>query len=180
MSTHGSPTPDFDPADPELTRFDLVREGARRDGVEIVHYRPKFPVPGTKQEKRVERTIAFLFTLTGLGALGFVVAYIWWPFAYTPGSNLAKLYTPVLGFCMGVMLLSIGLGIITWAKKLLPDEISVQDRHDQDPDETERALTGATMLNMVDELGIKRRPLPRRAGPPGGGPGGVGAGGPPP
>src|SRR2546421_7596851 len=163
VPAHGSPTPDFDPADPELTRFDLVREGARRDGVEIVHYRPKFPVPGTKQEKRVERTIAFLFTRTGLAGLGFVVPSIWWPFAYTPGSNLAKLYTPVLGFCMGVMLLSIGLGIITWAKKLLPDEISVQDRHDQDPDETERALTGATMLNMVDELGIKRRPLLRRA-----------------
>ena len=31
-----------------MTRFDLVREGARRDGVEIVHYEPRFPVPGTR------------------------------------------------------------------------------------------------------------------------------------
>jgi len=50
-----------------------------------------------------------------------------------------------------------------WGKKLLPEEISVQDRHDQIPDNAERRLTGATMLNMVDELGIARRPLLARA-----------------
>ena len=42
-------TPEFDHTDPELTRFDLVREGARRDGVEILHYAPRFPVrPGRR------------------------------------------------------------------------------------------------------------------------------------
>jgi quinol---cytochrome c reductase iron-sulfur subunit len=163
MSTHEAPTVDFDPADPELTRFDLVREGARRDGVQIVHYQPKFPIPGTKQEKRVERTIAFLFVLTGLSSLAFVVAYIWWPYSYRPGFNINKWYTPVLGFTLGMTLLTIGLAIIAWAKKLLPEEISVQERHDQDVDDTERRLTGQTMVNMVDELGIKRRPLLRRA-----------------
>jgi Rieske Fe-S protein len=144
---------------PEPTRFDLVRTGARRDGVEIVHYVPKFPVPGTQREKRIVRVIAFLFLLTGLSATGFVAAYIWWPYSYEPGANLHKWYTPVLGFCLGLMLLCIGVAIITWAKKLLPDEISVQDRHDQEPNDEERELTGATMVNMVDELGIKRRPL---------------------
>src|SRR5947208_1309487 len=112
-------TTDFDPADPELTRFDLVREGARRDGVTIVHYRPRFPEPGTKLEKRVERSIAFLFFLTFLSGLGFVAAYIWWPYSYEEGPTLSKLYTPVLGFCLGVMLLTIGMAIIMWAKKLL-------------------------------------------------------------
>ena len=53
-----------------MTRFDLVREGARRDGVEIVHYQPRFPVPGTRAERRVERVIGLLFTISGLG---------WWP-----------------------------------------------------------------------------------------------------
>ncbi|SRR6266516_4276623 len=159
MSTHDSPDPGFDLNDPELTRFDLVREGARRDGVEIVHYVPRFPVPGTKREKRVVRSIAFLFLLSGLSGLGFVVAYIWWPYHYEPGSNLAKLYTPVLGASLGLMLLCIGMGIISWAKHLLPEEISVQSRHDQEPNHAERKLTGATMVNMVDELGIRRRPV---------------------
>ena len=40
---------DYDVDDPALTRFDLVKEGARRDGVEIVHYAPRFPVPGTRR-----------------------------------------------------------------------------------------------------------------------------------
>src|SRR5579859_7319664 len=136
-TTHDTDTVDFDPAEPALTRFDLVREGARRDGVEIVHYRPRFPVPGTKLEKRVERSIALLFALAGLSALAFVAAYIWWPYTYVEGSNINKWYTPVLGFCLGLMLLCIGLAIVTWAKKLLPEEISVQDRHDQEPDQVE-------------------------------------------
>jgi ubiquinol-cytochrome c reductase iron-sulfur subunit len=92
-----------------------------------------------------------------------VVGYIWLPVGYSPGYNLHKWFTPVAGFFLGLMLLSIGMAIVIWAKKLLPDEISVQTRHDQDVNYAERKLTGATMLNMVDELGIKRRPLLRRA-----------------
>ncbi|GAA5184048.1 ubiquinol-cytochrome c reductase iron-sulfur subunit [Rugosimonospora acidiphila] len=163
MSTPTAHEDDFDADNPELTRFDLVREGARRDGVQIVHYAPKFPVPGTKREKRVERTIALMFVITALAALAFLISYIWWPYEYKSGFNINKYYTPILGVTLALTLASIGFAIITWSKKLLPDEISVQDRHDQVPNDTERKLTGATMMNMVDELGIKRRPLLRRA-----------------
>lgn len=158
MSAHGEAT-EFDAENPELTRFDLVREGARRDGVEIVVYEPRFPVPGTKREKRVERLITFLFVLAGLLGLTFVVAYIAWPWTYQSGANIHKLYTPVLGASLGLSLLCIGVGLITWGKKLLPEEIAVQDRHDGPSEATERKLTGETILNMADELGVKRRPL---------------------
>ena len=67
MSTH-EPGADLDPG---MTGFDLVREGARRDGVEIVHYAPKFPIPGTRRERRVERAIAGFFTLAALAGIGF-------------------------------------------------------------------------------------------------------------
>ncbi len=40
-----------------------------------------------------------------------------------------KWFTPVLGFTLGVALLLLGFGIVAWAKKLLPDEVSVQERH---------------------------------------------------
>src|ERR1043166_753859 len=100
MSAHTDET-HFDVEDPKLPRFDLVKEGARRDGVEIVHYAPRFPVPGTRAERRVERTIAFLLVLSGLLGLGFVVPYIWWPWEYAPGTNLAKLYNMVLGITLG-------------------------------------------------------------------------------
>jgi len=145
--------------DPALTRFDLVREGARRDGVEIVHYEPRFPVPGTPTERRVERTIALLLGLAGLAGLAFTVVFAVWPYTYELGKSINKLYTPLLGLTLGLALLLLGLGIIVFAKKLLPEEVSVQDRHDGASPRDERRLTGATVLNMVDELGVRRRPL---------------------
>ncbi len=152
---------DFDVT--EHSRFDLVREGARRDGVEIVHYEPRFPVPGTKEEKRVERSIALLLTLSGLLAFGFVVAFIWWPQRYQPGNVASKYYTPLLGLGLGGALTLLGFAMISWGKKLLPDEVAVQERHDGASPADERSLTGATILNMLDETGIKRRPLLKAA-----------------
>ena len=66
---------DFDVDDPSLTRFDLVREGARRDGVEIVHYEPAVPGPGTKLEKRIVAARSRCCSmLSGLLAFAFVAA----------------------------------------------------------------------------------------------------------
>jgi ubiquinol-cytochrome c reductase iron-sulfur subunit len=142
-----------------VSQFDLVREGARRDGVEIVHYEPRFPIPGTKEEKRVERSIALCLLVTGGAALAFVVIYCVWKWEYVLGGTEYAFYTPLLGTFMGLALLGLGAAIITWAKKLLPEEISIQDRHDGASDPVERKLTAMTMVNMVDETGIKRRPL---------------------
>ncbi|ADD43769.1 ubiquinol-cytochrome c reductase iron-sulfur subunit [Stackebrandtia nassauensis] len=156
---------EIDVTDPKLTKFDIVKEGLRRDGIEILHYEPAFPKAGTAEEKRIERFIAFCFTLTGLGALGFVVTYIFWPWEYVEGnaSELSKWYTPMLGLCLGVALAGLGIGILTWAKKLLPKEELVQDRHDGGSSEEDRKITGATVSNVVDETGIKRRPMLKRA-----------------
>jgi quinol---cytochrome c reductase iron-sulfur subunit len=150
---------EFDPNDPALTRFDLVKEGARRDGVEIVHYAPRFPVPGTRAERRVERAIALMLLLSGLLGLLFVVAYIWWPWEYKAGDNINKYYTMVLGFTLGGSLGLLGVAVVAWAKKLLPEEVSIEERHIGGSPPDERALTAAATLNMVDETGIKRRPL---------------------
>jgi ubiquinol-cytochrome c reductase iron-sulfur subunit len=155
--------PTFNVDDPSLRRFDLVREGARRDGVEIVHYAPRFPVPGTKAEQRVVRSISLLLVLSGLAAIGFVVAFAALPFEYEPGRNLGKYFTPILGLGLGGALLLLGLAIIAWAKKLLPEEVAVQDRHDGPSPRDEQELTGSTMLNMLDETGIRRRPMLKAA-----------------
>jgi ubiquinol-cytochrome c reductase iron-sulfur subunit len=149
----------FDVDDPEVTRFDLVREGARRDGVEIVHYEPRFPIPGTKAERRVERTVAMLFLLAGGAATAFLVVYIWWPWEYEPGSNLSKLYTPLLGLTLTLTLAGLGMGIIVWAKRLLPHEVAVEKRHVGGSALDERKLTAASITNLSDETGVSRRPL---------------------
>jgi quinol---cytochrome c reductase iron-sulfur subunit len=149
----------FDIDDPRNTRFDLVREGARRDGVEIVHYAPRFPVRGSRAEKRVERTIAFFFLLAGAAATVFVIAFGWWPWKYEMGNHASKYFTPILGLSLALVLFGIGAAVITFAKKLLPEEVSVQERHNGGSPTDERRLTGATLLNMADETGISRRPL---------------------
>ena len=151
--------PEIDINDPEVTRFDLVRAGARRDGVEIVHYAPRFPVPGTRAEKRVERTIALFFLLAGAAATAFVVAFVAWPWEFSDDSPLQRYYTPVLGTSLGLSLFFIGAAVVIYAKKLLPEEVAVQDRHDGASPAEERAFTGATLANMGDEIGVHRRPL---------------------
>ncbi|MFC6020540.1 ubiquinol-cytochrome c reductase iron-sulfur subunit [Plantactinospora solaniradicis] len=156
---HGATGDTIDVDDPQVSRFDIVREGARRDDIEIVHYEAQFPVPGTKAERRLTRTLTGIFLLVGLFATAFVVAYIWWPWEYKPGSGAGKLYTPVLGLTLGLALLGIGFGILAWGKKLLPKEVSIQDRHIESASDEERKITGNTLLYMADELGVRRRPL---------------------
>lgn len=157
---HAEEPEELDLDDPTLTHFDLAREGARRDGIEIVHYEPRFQKPGEKKaERRVVRVVALCFLITGLAALAFIVAYVAWPWHYKAGWNLNKWYTPVLGVTLGVALAGIGIGLITWAKKLLPEELSVERRHDGASSDADRKLTVGTAMNMVDELGVKRRPL---------------------
>ncbi len=162
---HGTATKQVDVNDPRLDRFDIVKEGARRDDIEIVTYESQFPGPNSKAEKRVVRSIALLFMLSGLFALIFLVAYIWWPWRYELGRNINDYYTPVLGISLGLSLLNLGLAILAWAKKLLPHEVSIQARHDApspaDAQSTrdEQLITGQTLVYVADELGVQRRPL---------------------
>ncbi|WP_422755253.1 ubiquinol-cytochrome c reductase iron-sulfur subunit [Micromonospora sp. WMMD708] len=148
----------LDVHDPRLSRFDIVTEGARRDDIEIVHYEEQV-VPGSKAERRLTRTVAAMFLLTGLAATAFLVVYIWWPWEYEPGRGGDKWYTPLLGLTLGIALLGIGFGILTWGKKLLPKEVSIQDRHDGPGSPEDRKITGETMLYLADEMGVRRRPL---------------------
>lgn len=157
---HDADREPVDLSDPRLSRFDIVREGARRDDIEIVHYESQFSGPGTKAEKRIERAIALLFIIAGVAAVAFLVIYIAWDWRYELGSTPSDLFTPLLGITLALALFSIGFAILTWAKKLLPHEVSIQDRHVERPNaDEERRLAGQTMLFMVDELGVQRRPL---------------------
>jgi len=154
--TGGEPV---DVHDPRLSRFDIVKEGARRDDIEIVTYESQFPTPNSKAEKRVVRSIALLFMLSGAAALAFLAAYIWWPWRYQLGTSIHDYYTPILGLTLAISLFSLGFAILAWAKKLLPHEVSIQDRHDAPSSDDDRLIAGQTMAYMVDELGVQRRPL---------------------
>jgi ubiquinol-cytochrome c reductase iron-sulfur subunit len=150
-----------DVTDPRLTRFDIVKEGARRDEIEIVTYESQFQGTDSKAERRVVRNIALLFALSGLGGLAFLGFYIWWPWRFELGRTTSDFYTPLLGLSLAVSLFGLGFAILAWAKKLLPHEVSIQKRHDGGSPTDEQIITGQTMIFVAQELGqgVQRRPL---------------------
>ncbi len=148
-----------DVKDPKLTRFDIVKEGLRRDDIEIVTYESQFQGHNSKAEKRVVRNIALLFLIAGAAALAFLGFYIWWPWRWELGHTMGDYYTPLLGITLGISLLALGFAILAWAKKLLPHEVSIQQRHDEIVTDEEQVITGQTMLFVADELSVQRRPL---------------------
>jgi len=112
------------------------------DDVEVVHNAPRWPVKGTRAEKRAERSVATWFILSALAALGFIVAFIAWPHEYVapgqPGYDWYHYYTPVVGFLFGFSVLALGIGVIVYVRKFFPEETSVQQRHDGRSDEVDR------------------------------------------
>ncbi|MFI7546164.1 ubiquinol-cytochrome c reductase iron-sulfur subunit [Actinoplanes sp. NPDC049599] len=156
---HGTGTEPVDVNDPRLTRFDIVREGARRDDIEIVTYESQFEGTNSKAEKRVVRNIAFLFLFSGAAALVFLVFYIVWPWEFELGQARSDYFTPILGISLGLSLLALGFAILAWAKKLLPHEVSIQDRHNTPSSDDDRLITGQTIAYLGDELSVARRPL---------------------
>ena len=136
---------------------------ARSDDVHLVHRRNRFPVPGTKAEKRAERAVAACFIISALAGVGFIVAFIAAPYHYkTPShSQNFRFYTPMLGGLLGIMLLGLGIGAILWSKWLMPEEEFVQERHDEvQPGEPEQqVMTGATLMSGINDTGLPRRSL---------------------
>ena len=97
----GTRAPTQDELD-EMSQERLARLAGELDDVEVVHNTPKFPIPGTRAEKRAERSVALWFAISAIAGLAFVVAAIAWPHEYVapnqPGYFEYSLYTPVIGF----------------------------------------------------------------------------------
>lgn len=136
--------------------------GANLDGVYIEHRRSRFPVPGTKTEKRAERTVAACFALSFLAGVGFIVVFVAVPFKFHlpgHGSQTFQYYTPLLGLLLGVALFGIGIGAVLWAKWLMPEEEVVQDRHDGGSSPTDQMLMVAALKSGFEDTGLARRSM---------------------
>jgi len=144
-----------------MTPEEAMIAGAEVDGIHIVHRRQRFPVRGTKAEKRAERAVAATFTLSGLCGLAFIVYFCAgkWKWHLPNSSQTFRFYTPVLGGTLAGMLLFMGVGMVLWAKWLMPEEEAVQDRHDDPSTEEDKLLTEASLLVGLDDTGLPRRSL---------------------
>ena len=68
-----------------------------------------------------------------------------------------------LGGTLAVALLALGAGFCLWAKKLLPHDKVVQERHDFFSPEEEELATEETFLKGFREMGIGSRRILRRS-----------------
>ena len=146
-----------------MSQDQLVKLGTNLDGVEIIHRRERFPEPGSKAEKRAERSVALWFLLAGLSAGACVVIFIFnhWEFVMPGGDHYWQYIfnTPLLGVTFGLSILSIGVGAIQFTKKFIPEEISVQDRHDGGSTEVDKKTAAAMLGNTVTSSTIGRRKM---------------------
>ncbi len=114
--------------------------------------------------KRAERQVAGLFGLSAVFTLLFFVSYFvfkvgdnWNVGAGLGASNVA------LGLTLGLALLSIGVGIIQWARKLMADAEMVEMRHPARSSDDDREATIAALNAGLEESGLGRRPLIRNS-----------------
>ena len=80
-------------------RPELARLAAELDDVEIVHNQRKWPIPGTRAEKRAERAVALWFVISALvRRWRSSAAFLFWPYEYVapgrPGYRPVRRSTP--------------------------------------------------------------------------------------
>ncbi|WP_037577231.1 cytochrome bc1 complex Rieske iron-sulfur subunit [Phaeacidiphilus oryzae] len=114
--------------------------------------------------RRAERQVAFLFVISMLATIAFLVAYATlgnskiiyvWPFGHVLAMNFT------LGLTLGVALFCIGAGAVHWARTLMSDEEHPSERHPIEAPEDVRAKVFADFKQGAEESGFGRRKLIR-------------------
>lgn len=151
----------------EMSRADLVRLGTGLDDVELIQYQERWPVKGTRAERRAERRVALWFLLAGIFGLAFIGVFLFWPHQYqapnTSGYFIYSLYTPLIGLFLGLTIVCLAVGAINYTKKFLPEELAVQQRHDSPSDKVDRETVVAELADAGTRSGITRRSLVKRS-----------------
>ncbi len=146
-----------------MSNQELLALGGKMDGVEIAYKEPRWPVEGTKAEKRAERGVALWFLLGGGFALSLLLVFLFWPWEYKPadggGDFVYSLTTPLYGVTFGLSILAIAIGAVQFQKRFIPEEISIQERHDGDSREIDRKTVVANLTDAFEGSTIGRRKL---------------------
>ncbi|WP_028278694.1 Rieske 2Fe-2S domain-containing protein [Arthrobacter sp. H5] len=121
-------------------------------------HRPRLADVDPRAEKRAERQVGMLFTVSILGTLIFFFGYFFIPLDETIAT--LRLQNLLLGLGTAFAMLGIGVGIVHWAKTLMPDHEVSEDRHVL-RSEADRVDAEKIVGDILEETGIKRRPLIR-------------------
>ncbi|KAA9393375.1 Rieske (2Fe-2S) protein [Kocuria coralli] len=130
-------------------------------------HRPRSTDVAPGPAKRAERQVALLFAVSIIGSILFFVGYFGVRvdgdiYAVTDNAPTAalRLQNLLLGGGIALGMLGIGVGVVHWARTLMPDHELVEERHDV-VTEAQRADAEQIVDTILDESGIKRRPLIR-------------------
>lgn len=144
------------------------------NGVDVVSGVPVFPMgehelrkadTDAKAAKRAELQVATMFGLSAVSIIGAIISYI-----KIPGHN--EVEVPIIGlvnanhfsvgslFGLGIFL--IGAGAIHWAKKLMPDDEIVQERHPLHSSQAERDEVAEIFKRGAAESGVGEHKIIRR------------------
>jgi ubiquinol-cytochrome c reductase iron-sulfur subunit len=115
--------------------------------------------------KRAEQQVAVLFLLSAAGTVATIASYIFvhpQVYIYIPILGSTNVQQMCIGLGLTIATITIGLGAVQWAKKLMPDTEQVQERHEFRSSDKDRQALVDTVEEHVAEAGIARRPLIKR------------------
>ncbi|HUR51493.1 MAG TPA: Rieske 2Fe-2S domain-containing protein [Mycobacteriales bacterium] len=111
--------------------------------------------------KRAEMAVSALFLLSVVGVIGFIATYVAWPYRW--GHDRFQYYTPLLGIFMTLALGGIGAGAVLWAKTLMVDDETVQERHLLSSSDDDKQGAVAILKEGAADSGLGRFPMLRRS-----------------
>ena len=146
-----------------MSQEELARLGAELDGVTIAYRKERFPIKNDPAEKRAVGAVGFWLVLGIVCALAFLAVYIFWPWQYKglgqEGMWWYTFYTPFLGVTSGLSIIALGVAVVLYIKRFIPDEIAVQERHDGPSDEVDQRTLAALLNDSWETSTLGRRKI---------------------
>ena len=144
-----------------MSNEELAELGTELDDVTVAYRKERFPLDNDPEEKRASFSVGVWLTIGILAGLAFLGVYLFWPWQYQMKGDenfwYHTLYTPLLGVTAGLSVLSLGFAIIQYVKRIIPEEISVQRRHDGPSDEVDRRTLTALLNDSWKTSTLGRR-----------------------
>lgn len=144
-----------------MSNEELARLGTELDDVTIAYRKNRWPIEGDPGEKRAARSVAIWLGISIITAIAFLAVYIFWPWEFRnlgeEGHVWHTLYTPMLGLTSGISVIALGMAVVIYVKKFIPEEVAVQRRHDGRSSELDRRTTTALLNDAWSTSTLGRR-----------------------
>jgi ubiquinol-cytochrome c reductase iron-sulfur subunit len=147
---------------PAARTADLPAEADHFENPGLPPHKPRRADINPQAAKRAERQIMALFTLSILGTIGFIVCYFVIPQGqrgWVFGIGEMDVYHLALGLCLAASLLGIGLGAGHWAKTLMPNRLTTEERKPMASTEEQRRGLAEVLDFGVRSSQLNRRPV---------------------